>query len=164
MEKNESFEIYRYSSRFEKEDYIYSVEPTPSEFKERARACGYGLFELKGIPRRDYEKRRAHNRENFSFFDAPQVMIFHLPLGAERGNFLDMGFFMQNIMLGFESYGISSCPQFSLCSFSQTLREFLDIDRCIVSGLSVGYPDPEAIVNSYVPERLPLEEFVTWHS
>lgn len=148
----------------EEPDYRYHPEPLAPEFMQRARECGYGLFELKGIDRHDRAQRLAHNRENFTFFGAPVQMIFHLPADAERGNFLDMGFFMQNVMLGLLAYGVSSCPQFSLATYSKTIREFLGLEgRLIVSGLAVGFADPQARVNRYVPPRLPLEQYVRWY-
>ena len=45
------------------------------------------------MARDDYGARKAHFRENFRFFDAPVACIFHLHHDAQRGNFLDMGFF-----------------------------------------------------------------------
>lgn len=145
-------------------DYAYLPTPWPPDFLERARACGYGLFQLKGIDRRDREARRVHDRENFTFFGAPAYLIFHLPEHAERGSFLDLGFFMQNIMLGLVSRGLASCPQFSVAGYPDAIREFLGLsERWIVSGLAVGYPDLQAKVNGYIPERLSLNEFVSWH-
>jgi hypothetical protein len=32
----------------------------------------------------------------------------------------------------------------------------------IVIGLSIGYPDEDAIINKYVSDRYPLDEMVTW--
>ena len=146
-------------------DYVYHTEPLQAELMERARACGYGLFALKGIDRHDRPARVAHTRENFTFFGAPVQMIFHLPAGAERGNFLDLGFFMQNVMLGLLACGVSSCPQFSLSEYSPSIRAFLGLsDRLIVSGLAVGYADPAASVNTYVPAREALEHYVSWFS
>ena len=72
-------------------DYIYMTEPMPESFKSRARECGYKLFDLKGIQRDDYDARKAHFRENYTFFGAPVAFIFHLDKASERGNFLDMG-------------------------------------------------------------------------
>ena len=146
-------------------DYEYSLLPSPAEWKDRARACGYALFDLKGIGREDYEARRAHGRENFTFFDAPVQLVFHLPAGSERGNFLDMGMFMQNVMLGLVAHGLGSCPQFSVAGYAGVVRESLglDTDRWIVAGMSIGWPDDSAVVNTFVPERLALEEFVIWH-
>lgn len=146
----------------ENPDYVYIPEPWPEGFLERARACGYELFALKGIERRDRVARKAHDRENFTFFGAPAYLIFHLTPTAERGTFLDMGFFMQNVMLGLVAKGLASCPQFSVASYPDAIRGFLGIDRLIVSGLAVGYPDPDALVNAFVPERLPLEQYVQW--
>ena len=149
---------------FEEPDYNYMTNPMPDTYKERARNCGYALYKLKGIKKDDKNKRNAHFRENYTFFDAPTALIFHLHEGAERGNFLDMGLFIQNVMLGLVEHGLGSCPQFSICSYSQTIKNLLNIpkNRIIVCGMSVGYPDQEAIVNTFIPERLPLDEYVEW--
>ena len=110
-----------------KADYEYSLLPPPAEWMDRARACGYALFDLKGIERKDYEARKAHGRENFTFFGAPVQLIFHLPAGAERGNFLDTGMFMQNVMLGLVAQGLGSCPQFSVAGYAAVVRECLGL-------------------------------------
>jgi nitroreductase len=148
-----------------KSDYEYSLQPEPEEWRARARACGYSLFQLKGIERKDVEARKAHGRENFTFFGAPVQMIFHLPAGAERGNFLDVGMFMQNVMLGLTAHGLGSCPQFSVAAYADIIRQTLVLppDRWIVSGLALGWPDPDSKVNTFVPERLPLPDFVDWY-
>jgi nitroreductase len=147
----------------ESPDYVYTPDPWPDGFLDRARECGYGLFALKGIDRKDRVARRAHDRENFTFFGAPLTMIFHLSAPAERGMFLDMGLFLQNVMLGLWAHGIGSCPQFSLTSYSDTIRAQLGLEgRLIVCGLSAGYPDPDALVNTYVPPRLSLDAYVRW--
>ena len=147
-----------------KADYEYSLLPPPAEWMDRARACGYALFDLKGIGRKDYEARKAHGRENFTFFGAPVVVIFHLPRGAERGNFLDLGMFMQNVMLGLTAHRLGSCPQFSVAGYADIVRKRLGLaeDRWIVAGMSVGWPDAGAKVNTFTPERLPLGDYVDW--
>ena len=147
-------------------DYEYSLQPEPEEWRERARACGYSIFELKGIARRDLAARKAHGRENFTFFGAPVQMIFHLPAGSERGNFLDVGMFMQNVMLGLTAHGLGSCPQFSVAGYAAIIRQTLELahDRWIVSGLSVGYPEAGASVNTFIPSRLPLVDYVDWQN
>lgn len=146
-------------------DYLYTPEPWPEGFLDRARACGYGLFALKGIERKDFEKRRAHDRENFELFGSPAYLIFHLPAESVAGQFLDLGFFMQNVMLGLSAHGMGSCPQFSVAGYPDAIREFLGLGkRLIVAGMAVGYPDPAALVNTYVPERLPEEAYVQWFS
>lgn len=149
---------------FEEPDYQYSPDPLPPEWKARARECGFALYELKGIAKDDRIARREHERENYTFFGASTALFFFLPMNAERGNFLDLGLFMQNVMLGFLSLGVGSCPQASMKKFSKTIKAALDRrDEILVSGLSIGYVDEAAIVNTFVPPRLRLEDFVEWY-
>lgn len=147
-------------------DYEYSLQPQPEEWMNRARACGYALFELKGIARDDVPARKAHGRENFTFFGAPVHLILHLPAGSERGNFLDVGMFLQNLMLALTAQGLGSCPQYSVAGYPDVIRETLNLpaDRWIVCGLSVGCPDSDAKVNTFIPDRLSLGDFVDWQS
>lgn len=144
-------------------DYQYLPDPVPEYLMQRARECGYALFNLKGIARDDYEARRLHDRENFLFFGAPCIMILHLEKDAPHGMFLDMGLYLQNLMLALVAKGLHSCPQYSVAGYADIIREHLGYkDRLIVCGLSVGYVDQEAKVNSFIPERLPLEAFTDW--
>ena len=77
---------------------------------------------------------------------------------------MDLGMFMQNVMLGLVAHGLGSCPQFSVAGYAEVVRGSLglDADRWVVAGMSVGWPDGSAAVNTFVPERLALGEFVEW--
>lgn len=150
----------------EKPDYTYSPSPLPQLQLERARQCGYALFELKEIARDDHEKRKAHSRENFAFFGAPAALFLFTEAGAEKGTFLDLGLYLQSVMLGFDALGIGSCPQYSLTSYSKTIKDYLNIPehKWFVCGLSIGYPDPENKVNGFKPEKMNLKDYVTWYT
>lgn len=131
---------------------------------ERAERAGRGLFEASGIARDDRQARRAHLRSNFQFHGAPVAMILHLPADAVPGTFLEMGFFLQNVMVGLVACGLGSCPQFSVAGYSNCIRLELGLgaDRLIVCSLAVGYPDPHVPVNEFVPERATLSEYTRW--
>ena len=146
-------------------DYEYHMDPLPDTFKKRASDCGHELYKLKGIDRHDYDKRRQHFRQNFLFFGAPMALFFHLPKGAMFGQFLDMGIFLNAVMLGLVDLGLGSCPQFSVCGYSNTIREVLNLEdnRLLVCGLSVGYPDEQARVNQFVPTRASIHEYVQFY-
>ncbi|MGN9909701.1 nitroreductase family protein [Phytohabitans sp. LJ34] len=132
--------------------------------RERARAFGAGLLGAMGIARDDARGRRAHLRANLDFHGAPATLVFHLPADAAPGTFLELGFFLQNTMLGLVACGLGSCPQYSVAGYPDVLRDALGLpDRLIVCGLATGYPDPDASVNGFVPERAPLGRYVTWH-
>jgi len=151
-------------AQYEKPDYQYTTDPISDTFRNRARACGFALFDLKGIDRNNRDQRREHDRQNFLFFGAPMEILFFLPKNSERGNFLDMGFFMQNVMLGLLSNGISSCPQFSIAEYPDTIRKTIQIepDWWVVSGLACGYADDNKI-NTFIPKRLELNEYASFY-
>jgi nitroreductase len=136
---------------------------TPGEL-ERAERAARGLFEAKGIARDDPQGRRAHQRSNFQFHGAPVAMILHLPADAVPGTFLEMGLFLQNVMLGLVACGLGSCPQYSTTGYSDCIRAELGLgaDRLIVCSLAVGYVDPRAAVNAFAPERAGLSEYTRW--
>ena len=145
-------------------DYPYSPKPLPEPFKARARDCGYGIFTLKGIAKDDYAARKAHGRENFEFFGAPTAIIFHTADSAEKGTFLDLGAYLQSFLLALSAVGLGACPQYSVAYYPDTIRDCLGLpeSQLIVCGISLGYPDPDAKVNKYIPTRLDVTEFTRW--
>jgi nitroreductase len=140
--------------------------PVPDPVTEaRARQAGAGVLRAKGVVREDQAARRAHLRDNMNFYGAPVAMIFHLAMDAPPGAFLELGFFLQNVMLGLVANGLGSCPQYSVAGYPDVLRDHLRLGpgRLIVCSLSVGYPDPAAPVNGFVPGRAELAEYAQWH-
>ena len=140
--------------------YQYAPQPMPDQWRALARECGYDLFEHKGILRDDYEARRAHDRENFEFFQAPGLFILSTRADAERGNFLDCGMFLQNLILALESIGLGSCPQFSAVAYPEILRKHCpEADELFVCGLSFGIPDQQAHINTFRTTRRPVQDW-----
>jgi nitroreductase len=144
-------------------DFLNNPAQLEGVYAERARAVGAATLAVKGIDRGDEAARRAHIRENFDFFNAPVEMIFHLPGDAVPGSFLALGCFLQNVMLGLTAAGLGSCPQYSVAGYGATIREHLGLpdEQIVVCGLAVGWVDPAAPINTLVPERAPLAEYVS---
>ena len=145
-------------------DFLNNPEPLEGVYAERAHVVGAATFAVKSIDRGDEAARRAHIRENFEFFGAPVEMIFHLPADAVPGSFLALGCFLQNVMLGITAAGLGSCPQYSVAGYSSAIREHLGLDSSavVVCGLAVGYVDETAPINTLMPVRAPLEEYMDW--
>jgi nitroreductase len=145
-------------------DYVNRRPTSDACELERAELAGRGLFDALGIARDDLQARRAHLRGNFRFHGAPVAMILHLPADAVAGMFLEMGFFLQNIMIGLVACGLGSCPQYSVAGYSDCVRSELGlgVDRLIVCSLAVGYPDPQAPVNAFAPQRASIAEYTRW--
>jgi nitroreductase len=133
--------------------------------EDRAREAGTGVLLAKGHSGNHRAARRAHLRDNLGFYDAPVEMIFHLPADAQPGQFLEMGFFLQNVMLALVARGLGSCPQFSVAGYPDVIRAELGLgaDRLVVCGLAVGYPDESVRVNRFQPRRAEPAEYVQWH-
>lgn len=145
-------------------DYPNQPSTVDDVTRRRARVFGAGILAALGIARDDPAGRRAHLRANLDFHGAPATLVFHLPADAAPGTFLELGFFLQNTMLGLVACGLGSCPQYSVAGYPDVLRDALGLaGRLIVCGLATGYPDPAVGVNGYVPDRAPLRDYVTWH-
>ncbi|NKB65266.1 MAG: hypothetical protein GKR95_25260 [Gammaproteobacteria bacterium] len=146
-------------------DYLNRPKDLTESMAARSAAYGKEMLEFKGIGRDDKAARRQHRKENFDFFGAPVELIFHLPGNAAPGTFLDLGFFMQNVILGLEASGLASCPQYSVASFSKIIKSCLalDEDRIVVSGMAVGYPDQDNSINQFYPKRDALDQYVKFY-
>ncbi|MQA95203.1 MAG: nitroreductase [Streptosporangiales bacterium] len=146
-------------------DYVNRPDPMGDRHERRAFAWGAAFYGALGIDRADAASRNEFMRRNLCFYGAPVGMIFHLPQNAVPGTFLEMGFFLQNVMLGLVSCGLGSCPQYSVAGYGSVIREFLGLgsDRLVVCGLSVGFPDEADPINGFHPERAGLAEYTRWY-
>jgi nitroreductase len=146
-------------------DFQYRPRGADPTTDARAREASTGVLIAKGHKEVDRAARRAHQRDNLGFYGAPVEMIFHLPVDAMPGQFLEMGFFLQNVMLALVARGLGSCPQFSVAGYPDVIRAELGLDatRLVVCGLAVGYPDESVPVNSFRPSRADLADYVQWH-
>jgi nitroreductase len=146
-------------------DYNNRPSPMGAIHEQRAFDWGAGYYGSMGINRQDSAARRDVERRNLNFYGAPVAMIFHLPHNAVAGTFLEMGFFLQNVLLGLVSSGLGSCPQYSVARYADVIREFLGLgaDRLVVCSLSVGHVDESASINRFSPQRATLSEYTQWH-
>ncbi|HEX5182628.1 MAG TPA: nitroreductase [Allosphingosinicella sp.] len=145
-------------------DYAYAADPLPEPYLGRRRKVGYDLYALRGIDPGDYPARRAAMLDNYRFFGAPVGLFFTLERTMEVGAWLDVGLFMQSIMLAAVARGLATCPQQSWCEYGATVRKTLGIgdDRLLVSGMALGWEQPDAPENRQRSERIDVDGFATW--
>ena len=145
-------------------EYNYYTDPLFEPYLARRRACGWGLYGTIGIARGEREKTRAYRARNYDFFGAPSGMVFSIDRRLELGSWMDYGMFLQSIMLAAREFGLHTCPEASIAEFPRVVREHLRIgdDFTIVCGMAIGYRDPDAIINTFQPDRLPVDEFATF--
>ena len=145
-------------------DYDYYPEQWKEPYKSRRKDSGLALYQALEINREDKEKQKQAWYNNYHFFGAPVGLIFYIDKQLNKGSWLDMGMFLQNIMLAAVHYGLNTCPQAALADYPDIVREVLSIDDQyhIVCGMALGYEDPQHPANSYRLERESLENFTTW--
>jgi nitroreductase len=147
-----------------KDEYPYSPEPIPEPYLARRRKVGYDLYKLYGIQRSDYAARKEAYLRNFEFFGAPVGLFFTMDRALLFGSWLDMGMFMQNVMIVARGHGLETCPQAAWCEYPDVIRPLLQIpqERILVSGMSLGFEERAAPVNALRTEREPLGGFATF--
>jgi len=130
------------------------------KYKERQYACAFKYYDSMGIQREDKVARQKLVVKNWQFFGAPHGAFISMPKTMNRANAIDLGIFLQSLMLLFIERGISSCPQGALAAFPSVARKYVSIpeENAILVGLSFGYKKEGAQINSSVMDRVPLEE------
>jgi nitroreductase len=133
-------------------------------YRTRRYRVGEMMYEKLGIAREDKAARLMHFARNYGFFGAPIGMIFTMDRQMGEGQWVDLGLFMENILLLAEERGLATCAQESWAVWAQTLRALLPIpdDHIVFCGLALGYANPDAPVNTLRSERAPLEDIVTF--
>tara|TARA_R110002167_G_scaffold46366_1_gene138469 strand:+ start:1270 stop:1968 length:699 start_codon:yes stop_codon:yes gene_type:complete len=131
-------------------------------YNSRRREAGEVMYSLIGIPRHDKERRLAQVGKNFEFFGAPVGLIITIDKQMEQMQFADLGLLMQNIMLLARERGLHTCPQAAWSMWQQTVRERLDIpdNELIFCGMSLGYADPNEVINNVKSSRENIESLV----
>jgi nitroreductase len=142
--------------------------PFPAEYKgvylERRRDCGFGLYNAVGVPRGDKAGYAKQTLENFRLFGAPHVAILTSEPGLGVYGAVDVGGYVQVLMLAMQAHGVGSIAQAALASHSALAKSLLGIpaDRLMVCAISFGFEDKNHIANSYRLGRADIADVVTW--
>ncbi|MFC1910864.1 nitroreductase [Chloroflexota bacterium] len=137
----------------------------PPELERRAREHGARRFSFLGIERETEQQRKGLRLSNFEFYGAPCVFFLFMERALTSWSIFDMGLFAQSIILAAHSLGLGSCLQGSIAGYPDAVREFLGISntKLLVLGISIGYPDLKAPINTYQSSRATLKDLVNWY-
>ncbi len=136
-------------------------ERWPEPYQSRRRKLGWDLYGLLGIGRDDTSRMRDQHQRNYRFFDAPVGMIFAMDRVLERGSWLDLGMFMQTIMIAARARGLDTCPQAAFAPFHRVIERNLSLSpgEMALCGMALGYADPSRVENNLQTEREPVASF-----
>lgn len=147
-------------------EYPYAPAEWWEPYKSRRRKVGFDLYATVGIARDDMEGRKRQALRNFEFFGAPVGLFFTMEQALEQGSWIDLGMFMQNVMIAARGFGLETCPQAAWLHHGPTVRRVLEIpdEEILISGMSLGYADWGAAANSLQTERASVDQFTRFIS
>ncbi|MFO1198773.1 MAG: nitroreductase [Burkholderiaceae bacterium] len=142
-------------------EYEYYPTKWVEPYIGRRRATGFGLYAALGIARDDAARREAQMLRNYTFFDAPAGLMVTLDRRLETGSFMDLGMFIQSIMIAARGQGLHTCAQAAFAWYHKIIRAHLPIadDELLTCGISLGYEDPSAPENAFITTREPVGAF-----
>lgn len=146
-------------------EYAYYPTTWVEPYLERRRRCGLGLYASLGIGRDDKRAREQQMLRNYLFFDAPVGLLVTMDRRLNTGSFMDLGMFIQSIMLAARGQGLHTCAQAAFAWYHRIAREQLPISEheILTCGIALGYEDLSAPENAFITERATLEEFASLH-
>ena len=146
-------------------DYDIYPPQLKEPYKSRRSKVAKDMYTLLGIDRSDSVSRMAHFQNNWRFFDAPVGLIFTIDRQMHQGQFVDLGMFMQNIMLLAREKGLHTCAQEAWALWPKTIEEVLQIpsNEMVFAGMALGYADHSDPINRLKTERSELSEFAVFY-
>jgi nitroreductase len=147
-----------------KADYRYYPETWIEPYRSRRLACGVQLYSTLKIAREDKQQQLEQWVANYRAFDAPVMLLFFMDRHMQTGSFIDYGMFLQSLMLAAVEQGLATCPQASLADYAEIIKTVLGYSQedILLCGMSLGYEDRQALVNSYRTPREAVESFTRY--
>jgi hypothetical protein len=144
-------------------DVPFPVE-YPEPYATHRRACGKALYEAMGIARDDARARQAAWLRNFEAFDAPHVAFVGIHRAFDLYGALDVGCWLQTVLLLARAEGIGTCAQASLSLYPSVVRRVLSVpdEVRIIFGIAMGYEDEAADANRCRTSREPFDQNVVF--
>jgi len=146
------------------EEYRYYPTTFREPYLSRRRKVGWDLYGLLGVAKGDHAGMRRQTEANLRFFGAPVALMLTVDRDLEIGSWLDLGAFVQTLLIAAQGHRLESCPQAIFARFHAVVRRELSIPQSevVVCGIALGKADPDAPANRLVPEREPVEGFTSW--
>lgn len=137
------------------EEYAYYPRQWRDPYLARRRALGWAYYGLMGIGKGERERTHAQHGKNFTFFGAPVALFFTLDRDLELGSWLDLGMFIQGVMIAARAYDLHTIPQAAHNAYHRIVRRHLGIPdgQVVACGMALGAIDEEAPENALATER-----------
>jgi nitroreductase len=134
-------------------------------YRTQRFAVGEALYATLGIERADKPGRLLQFARNYDFFGAPVGLFCFVDRRMGQAQWSDLGMYLQTAMLLLREQGLDSCAQEAWSAYNSTVAEFVGAapEHMLFCGMSIGYADPAAPVNTLATERAALDSFAVFH-
>lgn len=137
----------------------------PSPYYERGKDNITRLHQLLGMNREDKEKQLQWASRMLGSFGAPSCIIVYTEKGISNWALFNIGLVVENITLAALNYGLGTAILAASVGYPDEIKRLLNIpeSKQLVVSIAIGYPDPQAKVNEFRSNRVPLETISSWH-
>jgi nitroreductase len=142
-------------------EYQYYAPQLPEPYRWRREQFGRLFYGALGIEQSDMAGRAGQTAKNYGFFGAPVGLIISIDRRLQVGSWLDLGMFVQNVMIAAGARGLQTCPQETFSKYHALLRDLLPIpaEEMVVCGLSVGFAEQTSASAGSLMPKAPVSEF-----
>lgn len=136
----------------------------PQAMQDRMNRITSDRMKLLGINPQDSASVKSYREIGGRLFRAPVLVILCMDKALPMWSVFDIGLIAQTIMLAAREYGVDSIIAQSFVNYPDILRKELGIpdNVQIVTGIGLGYQNPESIINTYRSPRRSVPEVVTF--
>jgi nitroreductase len=136
--------------------------PKPAYIEERMRVIRTERLKLLGLDPDDPASGNVFSEWRTRLYGAPVVIVVCTDKALSSD--LDIGLFVQTVCLAAQGFGIDSFIAGSFLHYRDVVRQELEIPENlnIITGIGLGYPNPDAIINTYRSPRRPIQEVVRY--
>lgn len=149
-------------------EYDWTAPGQEDAYTARLHGVSREMFGSLGIARDDGAARMAAMGRNTTSFDAPVLLLCYFPRLMKEPQWSDTGMWLQTVALLLREEGLDSCFQEYMALYANVIRDHIGIDHeryMFFCGMAIGYRDPDAPINNFERERVPLDEqvkFLGW--
>ena len=136
----------------------------PNFIRERMATIRNERFKLLGLNPDDPASGKVFLEWGSRLFGVPVLAVICMDKALSSN--LDIGLFIQTVCLAAQDYNVDTFIAGAFVSHQDVLRKELDIpdNLNIITGIGLGYPNPDAIINTYRSPRRPVQEVVRYKS
>ncbi|MEH2470080.1 nitroreductase [Nitrobacteraceae bacterium AZCC 2161] len=142
-------------------EYQYYASPLPEPYASRRDQFGRLFYGSLGIQQSDTVGRARQTSKNYAFFGAPVGLIIAIDRRLQVGSWLDLGMFIQNVMIAAGARDLQTCPQETFSKYHALLRTLLPIppEEMVVCGMSIGFAEDESVSAGSLMPKAAVGEF-----